>query len=322
MKKELALCGALALSGLSAAQIANVDASVCGNTYYNSGCGYGIPSSLIFSDSHSATVAAFLSGSPEDLDFFTEIGTTDESPSATVDNWMRFKSLSYAQINFQAAVPFGGVNLDVWLDCDQTGLVFSDSGGGPFTQTVSIAPGDYLLTFRANQDFWASGSYARAEYTFDYAIDPRNVFGYVLLGDYLMPPDSKSLSVEVYSEDGSALLYSTSQVVMDGGGNFAFFQSEPSGTYDVRFKVDHWLAKKLDNVILNPGGNVGEVALVNGDVDNDNEIGPGDFGLLSSAFGSVSGDSSFLPEADLDGDGEVGPSDFGILSAHFGLAGD
>ena len=63
-------------------------------------------------------------------------------------------------------------------------------------------------------------------------------------------------------------------------------------------------------------------SLINGDIDGDNEVGPGDFGILSSAFGSVDGDPNWDPEADLDGDGEVGPSDFGILSANFGLSGD
>ena len=52
------------------------------------------------------------------------------------------------------------------------------------------------------------------------------------------------------------------------------------------------------------------------------EVGPGDFGALSAAFGSVDGDSNWDPMADLDGDGEVGPSDFGILSANFGMSGD
>jgi len=57
--------------------------------------------------------------------------------------------------------------------------------------------------------------------------------------------------------------------------------------------------------------------LAGGDVDSDNEIGPGDFALLAGAFLSVNGDPNWNDQADLDGDGEVGPGDFSILSANF-----
>lgn len=83
-----------------------------------------------------------------------------------------------------------------------------------------------------------------------------------------------------------------------------------------------WL-RKTSPVLATSGGTAGfELVLKNGDVDMDNEVGPGDFGALSSSFGSVDGDPNWEPNADLDRDGEVGPSDFGILSANFGEAGD
>jgi hypothetical protein len=55
--------------------------------------------------------------------------------------------------------------------------------------------------------------------------------------------------------------------------------------------------------------------LVLGDVDQDNEVGPGDFEMVVAQFGG-SGD------ADVDRDGEVGPSDFEIVVQNFGLQGD
>ena len=61
-----------------------------------------------------------------------------------------------------------------------------------------------------------------------------------------------------------------------------------------------------------------EVLLVIEDVDDDGEVGPGDFELVVANFGSSAG-----PElGDLDRDGEVGPSDFEIVVANFGLAGE
>lgn len=91
--------------------------------------------------------------------------------------------------------------------------------------------------------------------------------------------------------------------------------------YIFSFKRTHWLRANTDVYDYAAPAAFTE-SLINGDVDNDNEVGPGDFGALSAAFGSVDGDSNWNAMADLDEDGEVGPSDFGILSANFGEAGD
>ena len=95
------------------------------------------------------------------------------------------------------------------------------------------------------------------------------------------------------------------------------------GTFDLVVKGSHWLIRRVSGLSLTDAGVSGlNLELTNGDIDEDNEIGPGDFGMLSAAFGSVDGDPNWAANADLDGDGEIGPSDFGILSANFGLAGD
>lgn len=96
------------------------------------------------------------------------------------------------------------------------------------------------------------------------------------------------------------------------------------GEHELYVKASHWLRQRLPNTInVTDNGPHGlGFYLLNGDCDGDNEVGPGDFGALSSAFGSVEGDSNWDANADLDGDGEVGPSDFGILSTNFGAAGD
>jgi putative transposon-encoded protein len=54
------------------------------------------------------------------------------------------------------------------------------------------------------------------------------------------------------------------------------------------------------------------VSVKNGDLDQDTEVGPGDFEAVVAQFGN-SGD------ADCDNDGEVGPSDFEIVVGNFGL---
>lgn len=62
--------------------------------------------------------------------------------------------------------------------------------------------------------------------------------------------------------------------------------------------------------------------LYQGDCDNDNEVGPGDFEIVVSNFGSIVGDPGVDGSGDVDGDGEVGPGDFEIIVENFGLAGD
>ncbi|GBC96693.1 putative outer membrane protein PmpB [bacterium HR16] len=64
------------------------------------------------------------------------------------------------------------------------------------------------------------------------------------------------------------------------------------------------------------------ILLVNGDIDDDNEVTLFDFGALVAAFGSVPDDESWNPRADLDGDMEVTLFDFGIIVRNFGEIGD
>ena len=94
------------------------------------------------------------------------------------------------------------------------------------------------------------------------------------------------------------------------------------GSFDIFAKIPQGLRKRISGVNVGNAGALVNFEFINGDIDGDNEVGPGDFGALSAAFGSVPGDPNWSDYADLDGDWEVGPSDFGILSANFGLAGD
>ena len=63
-------------------------------------------------------------------------------------------------------------------------------------------------------------------------------------------------------------------------------------------------------------------SLTNGDSDGDNEVGIGDYAVLSSAYNSSNGDPNWDATADLNGDDAVDIADYAILSANYGLAGD
>lgn len=89
------------------------------------------------------------------------------------------------------------------------------------------------------------------------------------------------------------------------------------------FKRTHWLRKNSAvSDWTNPASLTFTLDLVNGDADNDNTVGPGDFAALSSAYGSTTGETNFDAMADFDEDGEVGPGDFAILSSNYGAEGD
>jgi subtilisin-like proprotein convertase family protein len=93
-----------------------------------------------------------------------------------------------------------------------------------------------------------------------------------------------------------------------------------SGIYDVFVSSPYFLRKKISAIsVTSASTQLGTVILINGDVDQDGEVGPGDFELIVSNFGNSPATQA---EGDLDGDGEVGPGDFEIVVANFGLSGD
>ena len=62
--------------------------------------------------------------------------------------------------------------------------------------------------------------------------------------------------------------------------------------------------------------------LTNGDCDGDNEVGVGDYAVLSFAYNSSVGDPTFVADADFNGDEAVDIADYSILSANYGLFGE
>lgn len=104
------------------------------------------------------------------------------------------------------------------------------------------------------------------------------------------------------------------------GGSVSF---DPAVTGVVRLKFRSWTSITT-GVTVDLNGNVPPITITmtNGDIDGDDEVGPGDFAQLAQAFLSADGDPNWNIRADLDGDGEVGPGDFDILASSFLQSGD
>ncbi|MBX7134539.1 MAG: hypothetical protein K1X67_17855 [Fimbriimonadaceae bacterium] len=65
-----------------------------------------------------------------------------------------------------------------------------------------------------------------------------------------------------------------------------------------------------------------DLIMVNGDSDVDNEVGIGDFAILSIAYNSFPGELNWDPTADYNGDDSVDIVDYAILSSNYGDIGD
>jgi DNA-binding beta-propeller fold protein YncE len=148
---------------------------------------------------------------------------------------------------------------------------------------------------------------------------PRRIHGEVILRDFVGNPASVSVILELRRHDDATAI-EVRRISPDSTGRYALLVTR-TGRYDISAKASHWLRQTVRNVLLQPETSL-NFTLINGDIDNDNEVTLFDFGRLVAAFGAVPGDSNWNPDADLDGDEEVTLFDFGVLVRNFGLIGD
>lgn len=142
---------------------------------------------------------------------------------------------------------------------------------------------------------------------------------------YDSTPISSSVDVEIRDENNNFVMATTGSWSPSTGEFYANVPASVTSSYRISTKFGVWLRATYPEAGmpgLAPGSNYQFTASVmTGDIDGDNEVGPGDFGAFSSAYGSVNGDGNWNSNADLDADGEVGPSDFGIFSTNYGATG-
>ncbi len=63
---------------------------------------------------------------------------------------------------------------------------------------------------------------------------------------------------------------------------------------------------------------IGSVNTCSADFDNNGSVNLGDFGVFGAAFGSITGDANYNPDADFDDNGQVNLGDFGVFGSQFG----
>lgn len=143
--------------------------------------------------------------------------------------------------------------------------------------------------------------------------------GNVMLNNITTNGEGEPITVDVVSSGTSLQSFTTT---LDRNGLINMRSTVPAGTYDVYVRGATHITKKISNVVFSADSANFTAALINGDVNGDNEVGPADFTLLSGSFGKMLGDPGYLASADLNRDDEVGPADFTILSQNFGIQGD
>ncbi|MBX7131828.1 MAG: SBBP repeat-containing protein [Fimbriimonadaceae bacterium] len=194
----------------------------------------------------------------------------------------------------------GGAN----LNDDPHGLAIDSQGSlvtAGASQQSANGPND-MATVKLVQSFLVNGS--------------------VNLGDYSGDPATLQIFVEI-NPVGNPNPVETGIAVLNSTGTFSFSTSRSSGNYDVYVKASHWLRKKIANVAFGANGVSGlSFSLLNGDCDGDNEIGIGDYAMLSAAYGSNLGEGNYNILTDLNGDESVDIADYAILSARYGQTGD
>lgn len=126
------------------------------------------------------------------------------------------------------------------------------------------------------------------------------------------------VEVRIYDTDGN--LEETQNITLGYFGYYAF-ETAIRGQKYVAFKGRHWL-RKAALADLDAGVDFLDLTLRSGDIDEDNEVGIGDFALLSYAFDSYPGDPNWIENSDLNEDGTVDIGDYAIMSQSWGEVGD
>lgn len=148
-------------------------------------------------------------------------------------------------------------------------------------------------------------------------ISGRIVFRHLDFG--ATPPSSALLE---FRQPGTTNVLATELASLSASGEFAVPSPLPPGPIDLSVKDSHWLRRTLPVDTTNGGISGLVFNLRNGDADGDNEIGIGDFAILSGAFGSNPGSPNWQSMADFNRDTEVDIVDYAIMSQNYGLVGD
>ena len=169
-------------------------------------------------------------------------------------------------------------------------------------------------------------SFLRRTYQyFQVQASPGTVAGVFHLGQ-VGSPNFENFSVDVLDSSGNVL---ESHDLQTGYYGYYAFDSALRGTYSVRYRTPKFISRIIHNVDFAAGENNIVAELPNGDIDENGEVGIGDYLILAEYFdrdaatdpdwATVLGQGFAPREADISRDSEVGLTDYLILVSNFDL---
>jgi 2-methylaconitate cis-trans-isomerase PrpF len=160
-------------------------------------------------------------------------------------------------------------------------------------------------------------------YTATYA-PTTTITGQVTLQGRPAPPNGQwqvPITIELYVT-GNPTPVATFNTTTNTSGQFTI-SGVPVGTYNIKVKNSHTLARvKLNQALIAGGNNIDFGTLLEGDVNNDNFITLADLSLLINSFNKTLGDPGYDPRADLNNDNFVTLADLSLLINNFNQAGE
>ena len=241
-------------------------------------------------------------------------------------------------------VPYGETHIRL-VDYTQDGLPWGE-GGAIESYTSQTIPGSVLRSghhYRLKlvyETAYTAGSYsldgglnmiyAQAFFhrgthiNFQVQANPGTVAGVFHLGQ-VGSPNFENFSVDVLDSSGNVL---ESHDLQTGHYGYYAFDSALRGTYSVRYRTPKFISRIIHNVDFAAGENNIVAELPNGDIDENGEVGIGDYLILAEFFDRRAGQrdwatvlgNGFAPrEADISRDSAVGLTDYLILLSNFDL---
>lgn len=276
----------------------NYTSEYAGNTFYNSSV--SDPEQLTVEKSDTAIVCTNVSGPTSSNQ------TLVANLKRTSDN----DNLNGQLITFK-------------IGATTIGSAFTNASGN--AQLAYAIPMGALTTFNYTAEYAGNVLYNASTGTGTITRTARTISGNVFLQDLSFTNVAGAdVAFEIVNTTTGVTVLTFNRV-LDSPGNWSNATINlPAGNYLLRGKFWHWLSAVRPFTIGAGSTTVTglNLSLKNGDVNEDNEVGPADFSLLSAAFGSFQGDPTYNAAADLNFDGEVGPADFAILAANFGEFGE
>lgn len=238
-------------------------------------------------------------------------GSLSHSPNIVVDDYGILQITNTGNVLSDVAVvdirSTGKINLGTGVNEKVANLILAGvvQPAGTYGSTSSSATykddtyfaGDGILTVTSSSQTTLSGT--------------------VQLGDWI-PTNLDGMTITVEFKNGST----TTTVITNVNNNGVFEVGTPGpGTYDIRVKAPHWLAKKHTGVVIISGANTDPVVydLTNGDANGDNSVNLKDFAVVAGSWYMAADATS---AANLNGDSEVNFQDLLILATEWLKSGD